>query len=269
MARPAVRVALASYAAGVAALGGLVLSGEFVYVWAPLPHWVPWPQALAFTYGATMLALAAGLFWRRTAVLSSLLLTFLFLGWLLLVHVPRIVSAPSREFLWSGAARITSVVAGSWILFASLAAPASPTERERWFRGSPGIRTARVLYAAALPMFGLHHFFDLAGAADAVPAWLPFRLGWACLTGVGHVAAGLAIVLRIAARPAANLEAAMITAFVVLVHVPGVIGAPHDRLQWSMLVVASTIAGAAWVVASSYRHEPAARRDARAERKQR
>ena len=111
---------------------------------------------------------------------------------------------------------------------------------------------ARYLYAVALPMFGLHHFFDLAGAAEAVPAWLPLRTGWAAVTGAGHVAAGVAILLGIVPRLAARLEAIMIGAFVVLVHVPGVIGAPRDGLQWSMLVVASVIGGAAWIVARSF-----------------
>jgi uncharacterized membrane protein YphA (DoxX/SURF4 family) len=123
---------------------------------------------------------------------------------------------------------------------------------ERWYRGGRGVRLARSLYGVALPFFGLHHFVDLAGAAEAVPAWLPFGLGWAFLTGVGHVAAGIAILLGIVPRLAARLEAAMVTAFVVLVHVTGVIAAPRDSLQWTMLVVASAIGAAGWVVARSY-----------------
>jgi uncharacterized membrane protein len=240
----------ALYAAAVAGLGVLLLSGQFIYVWAPVPLWVPWRHVLARASGALMLVSAVGLLWRKTVVPASTTLTFLFLSWLLFLQLPRLIAVPSKEILWAGGGQIVTVVAGGWILFASFA---SPTEGPgRRFRGDRGVRMARLLYALALPLFGLHHFVDVPGAADAVPAWLPLRPGWAYLTGAGHVAAGVAILLGIVPRLAATLEAIMIGAFVLLVHVPGVIGAPKDQLQWTMLVVASAIGGAAWIVARSY-----------------
>ncbi|HEY3816855.1 MAG TPA: hypothetical protein VGL81_06785 [Polyangiaceae bacterium] len=239
------------YAAAVAGLGVLLLSGVFEYVWAPVPRWVPWRNVLAYAAGALMLVSAVGLPWRKTRMRSSAILTLLFLAWLLVLQMPRVIAAPSKEGLWAGGGQIATVVAGSWILFASLA---SPTEgRGRLVRGDRAVRMARSLFALALPLFGLHHFLDMAGAADAVPAWLPFRLGWAFLTGAGHVAAGAAILFGIVPRLAATLEAVMVSAFVVLVHLPGVIGAPRDALQWTMLVVASAIGGATWIVAGSFR----------------
>ena len=135
-------------------------------------------------------------------------------------------------------------------LFASRASPDEGPGR--WFRGARGARIARIAYALALIGFGLHHFLT-TGAAEAVPAWLPFRPGWVDLTGVAHMAAGVAILVRIVPRLAAILEAIMISAFVLLVHVPGVIAAPEDRLQWTMLLDASALCGAAWIVAHSMR----------------
>jgi len=253
MARVAVgaaRAAPAIYAAAVAGLGGLLLSARFVYVWAPVPRWVPGRDAVAAATGAVMVAAAVGLSRRRAAARASAALAVLFSSWLLLLHVPRIVAAPSKELLWAGGGQIATVVAGAWILFASGASPVEGVGR--WLRGDRGVRLARSIYAAALPLLGFHHFADVSATASAVPAWLPLRSGWAWLTGAAHVAAGVAIFFGIAPRLAATLEAIMISAFVVLVHVPGAIGAPADRLQWTMLVVASVIAGAAWVVAGSY-----------------
>jgi uncharacterized membrane protein len=245
----------AMYAAAVAGLGVLLLSSEFVYVWAPFPRWVPWRLVLACASGALLLVSAVGLSWRKTALPSSAILTSLFLSWLLLLQVPRIIAAPSKELLWAGAAQIATLVAGGWILFVSVASKAKAPGR--WLRVGRGVRMARLLYAVALPLFGLHHFVDAAGAADAVPAWLPLRLGWAYLTGAAHVAAGVAILLGIVPLLAATLEAIMITAFVLLIHVPGVMRAPRDPLQWTMLIVASAIGGAAWIVAHSYAREEA------------
>lgn len=240
----------ALYAAAVVGFGALLVLREFVYVWAPIPRWVPGRQVIACASGAVMAASAIGLLWRRTVVLSSAMLTLVFLTWLAVLQLPRIVAAPSEELLWSGAGQIAAVVAGGWLLFASQVAPAEGPKR--WYRGASGVRMARLLYAGALPIFGLHHFFGAAGAAQAVPAWIPFRPAWAYLTGAAHIVAGLALLLGIVPRLAATLEAIMVIAFVLLVHVPGTIDHPTDPLQWTMLVVALTIGGAGWIVARSY-----------------
>jgi uncharacterized membrane protein len=84
-----------------------------------------------------------------------------------------------------------------------------------------------------------------------VPEWLPLRIDWVYLTGAGHIAAGLAILLGVMPRLAAALEAAQITAFVILAHIPAVWNAPRDRIQWAMLVYAAAIAASAWLVTAA------------------
>jgi uncharacterized membrane protein YphA (DoxX/SURF4 family) len=69
------------------------------------------------------------------------------------------------------------------------------------------------------------------------------------LTGAGHIAAGLAILFGVLPRLAAVLEAVEITCFVILIHLPWVLGAPGDRMKWTMLFVSSSIAAAGWMVA--------------------
>jgi uncharacterized membrane protein len=244
---------IAFYAASVAGIAVLLLARQFVYVWAPIQKWVPARDLVASCAGALLLLAAMGVFWRKTGAAAAATLAVLFVAWLVLLQAPRLIASPSREILWSGAAQILSVVAGSWILFVASSRSS--------LAGSRAIRAARVLYGIALPVFGLHHFLSMPGAAEAVPAWLPARAGWVYLTGAAHVAAGLAILFGIVPRLAATLEAMMICAFVVLVHVTGVITAPKDPLQWTMLFVASVIGGAAWMVARSYgRTETEARR---------
>jgi uncharacterized membrane protein len=104
----------------------------------------------------------------------------------------------------------------------------------------------------AIPLVGRAHFLGADGATEYVPTWLPLRVGWVYLTGAGHVAAGLAILFGVLPRLAAVLEAAQITAFVILAHVPAVYGALGDRLQWAMLVYALSIAASAWLAAATF-----------------
>ncbi|HEY2030689.1 MAG TPA: hypothetical protein VGH20_15940 [Myxococcales bacterium] len=221
----------------------LLLTGRFVYVWAPIQKGVPARDALAAGVGAVLLLCAAGLLWRKSAVIPAGVVGLIFLAWLLLLQAPRIVAAPSKELLWSGAAQLAAVVAASAIVFQSAG---NDLRSARW-----RIRAPRLLYAISLLVFGLHHFLSMPGAVEAVPAWIPAPAGWVYLTGIAHIAAGMALLIGIVPGLAATLEASMISAFVLLVHVPGVVAAPRDRLQWTMLSVAFLIAAAAWVVAQS------------------
>jgi uncharacterized membrane protein YphA (DoxX/SURF4 family) len=77
---------------------------------------------------------------------------------------------------------------------------------------------------------------------------MPARLFWAYATGAGHAAAGLAILSGIQRRLAATLLAAMCGCFVLLLHAPRVAAAPTSRFEWTMLFVALSITGAAWLI---------------------
>jgi uncharacterized membrane protein len=116
-----------------------------------------------------------------------------------------------------------------------------------------GMRIARFLFAVSCLELGLSHFVYAEGTASMVPAWLPDRLGFAYLTGAGHFAAGVAILFAIFPRLAATMEAIMISLFVLLVHLPGVASEPASRLKWTMLFVATALAGSAWAIARSLR----------------
>jgi uncharacterized membrane protein len=241
------------YGLAVAGLGLLsLLSGDFAYVWQPVPAWVPFRHLLAYASGALLFASGLALLPRRTARAAALVLTLNFFAvWLLLLHLPEALAHPGIENYWSGCGENTALVAGAWILLAL--SSGEPAVRPVWLVGENGVRLARRLYAIGLPFVGLAHFVYAQAATDMVPTWLPARLGWTYLTGAGHIAAGLAVLFGVLPRLAAVLEASQITSFALLVHLPSVFGAPASRLQWTMLLIASSIASAAWIVAATTR----------------
>lgn len=81
-----------------------------------------------------------------------------------------------------------------------------------------------------------------------IPRWIPFPLFWAYVTGCGHVAAGLSLVSGIAVRLASTLLAAMLACFVILLHIPRVLADPASRIEWTMLAIAMSLTGAAWIM---------------------
>jgi uncharacterized membrane protein len=235
------RAAQLAYGASAAGLGVLcVLAGDLAYVFQPVPRWMPLGSSLAYLSGAILvgggLALLAGAMTR----VAALALTIHFVVWLLLCDVTATIARPNLVGNWEGCGLLLTVIGGGWILVARSRPPAG--RAATW---------ARCVFAAGLPLIGLAHFLNAEEATVYVPAWFPLRIGWVYLTGAGHVAAGLAILLGILPGLAATLEAAQITGFVILAHIPAVAGAPGDRIQWAMLVYALVIAASAWLVAAT------------------
>ena len=245
------------YGASAAGLGVLCLiAGDLGHVFQPVPRWMPLRPWLPYVSGAVLVAGGLALLVRRTARLAAGVLTVHFGAWLVLFNLPNTLAKPTVVGNWEGCGLNATVVAGAWLLLVS--SVRSPTGRAARLFGDRGARLARRLYAVGIPLVGLAHFLGAEGATAYVPTWLPLRIGWVYLTGAGHVAAGLAILFRVLPRLAAVLEAAQITAFVILAHLPAVLDAPADRVQWAMLIYALAIGASAWLVAASLGDGPPA-----------
>jgi uncharacterized membrane protein len=211
---------------------------------------MPWRHGLAYASGVLLLAGGLAVLVRRATGRAALVLTVnFFFVWLLLLNVPTTVANPMVVGNWESCGLDMTIIAGGWILLALSHRP--PAGRAARLFGESGVRLSRRLYAVGLPLVGLAHFANARGAIEYVPTWLPLPLAWVYLTGAAHVAAGLAILFGVLPWLAAVLEAAQITSFVILVHIPSVGSAPQDRIQWAMLFDAAAIAGSAWLVAAT------------------
>jgi uncharacterized membrane protein YphA (DoxX/SURF4 family) len=238
------------FAIGLTGVGVLsIASRDFAYTWQPVPPWVPGRGILAVVSGLLLLGAGIGMLLKRTAHASALVMTIYLATWVLVLQCPRVAGAPTIVVLWLGVAENLVLVCGGWSVFLSLDRSRSSPRFE--FLSRPLI--LRILFGASCLVLGLSHFVYVDATAGMVPAWLPDHRFFAYLTGSGHFAAGIAILLGVVPRLAATLEAGMISIFVLLIHIPGAVSAPTSRLQWTMLFVASALAGSVWAVAGSLR----------------
>jgi uncharacterized membrane protein len=242
--------ALTLFAIGMIGLGILALIyGDFALVWQPVAPWIPGRTALAYGSGLIMLLGGVGLLFRSTVAWSTRILFPYLIVWLLL-KVPALFVAPGMEAVWLGFGEIAVLLTGGWVLFAKLAGLPEGTPL-KFATGENGIRLARILFAVSLIPIGLSHIVYVKQTADFVPAWLPYRVGWAYLTGAGQIASGLGVLFSVFPRVAAWAEAGMISLFTLLVWGPAILAAPRTRLPWTAFFISWAIASAAWVVAQN------------------
>jgi uncharacterized membrane protein len=256
------------FALAMSGLGVLgLVYGDFALQWQPIPQWLPWRQGLAYLSGVIMLLGGVGLFVKRIATRCAVvLLIYLLVSWVL----PQALKVAGGPILsvgqWLGFCETLAVTTGAWILWASIPWQGSAADP---FIASGSLRGAQCLFGVSCVIFGVSHFVYAGFTAGMVPHWLPLRLWFAYATGVGHIAAGLGILLAVRPRLAATLEALMMSSFVVLLHIPSLWTAPPPdwansaRIQWTALFWASALAGSAWIVARSFRGRPGGGRSAR------
>ena len=237
-------IALAVSMLGLGLLG--FVTGDFALNWQPVPAWVPGRTTLAYVTAALFWTLGAGLLFDRYKQTFAIATAVAFLVWAVLLHGPGVVRDPLNVLPWLGFTERLEVAAGA-LLLAATHLPRTPVARWSKLVGT-------IAFGLCLPIFGLSHFEYAQFTADMIPAFIPAHLFWAYFTGAGHIAAGIAIVTGVLARLGAIAFAVMVSGFVLLLHVPRVIGDPESRAEWTMLVIALTIAAAAWCTAGSLWH---------------
>lgn len=251
-----IRPSHAAFAAALLGLGILgLIYGNSSATWESVPGGLPARPLVIFLCSLVALATGAGLLRRTSARLARRALLPFLLLWLLLLKLPPLLSAPRVTVRWESFAETATLSAGAWCLFAARAG-AWEQRHLGLAVGASGIRVARLLLIAALPMIGVSHFAYSDLTASLVPRWLGFPLGWTYLTGAASLAAAAGMLFAVVPRLAANLEAAMLWILTLLVWVPRLASSPRDQDNWSELLISAAIASGAWLVAETYRGVP-------------
>lgn len=235
------KAATVAAAVGLLILGGLsVIHHDLLLQWQPAPKDASWRMPAAYLSGAVLLLSGVGLLVARWRRIAALLGSLSFAVWVVALHLPLAVASRGKVAALLGIAECAAIAIG----LAILALPPEARRYERVLVASFGVCAV---------VFGLSHFVYADFTATMVPDWLPARLTIAWLTGAVHALTGLCMVFGVAMPLAAWIETMMMSAFVVLLHVPRVAAAPTNRLEWTMLGIAVTLTSAAWLVAASTR----------------
>jgi uncharacterized membrane protein YphA (DoxX/SURF4 family) len=234
------------YGLGVMALAMVCLAWGDFDLGQPVPKDFPARTALAYFAAVFMLVAGAAVEWRRSAAWGAAALTAYYALIVVILMNGRLLLAHYGEFgTYSGTAEQLSLAAGGLIVFAANAKIDAALAARL-------TRLGQLAFGVCALLFGGAHFFYMNLTIPMVPKWLPpTQEFWAYATGIGHIAAGIAILTGVQARLAAILLTVMFASFTPLVHLPMLVADSGSRVNWSENALNIALIGAAWVVADS------------------
>ena len=234
------------YGLGMMAMAMLCLAWGVFDPGQPVPKSFPSYTALAYVAAAFMLIAGAAVEWRRTTAWGAAALTIYYALIVVILMNGRVVLVHYAEYgTYEGLAEQVAITAGGLIVYAANAQIDAAL-------AARFTRLGQLMFGVCALIFGGAHFAYMNFTAPLVPKWLPpSQEFWAYATGLGHIAAGVGILMGVQARLAAILLTAMYASFTPLVHLPMLLVNPASHWIWTENAVNLALIGVAWVVADS------------------
>ena len=111
------------------------------------------------------------------------------------------------------------------------------------------VALSNVFFGMPLAVFGAEHLAGPDAMAGLVPAYMPFRMFWVYFVGVALVAAALSIATRIQVQWSGLLFGVMMFLFVAMLHFPGALSEPGNRIGWVIVFREMSFGAGGWALA--------------------
>ncbi|MEO8361988.1 MAG: hypothetical protein ABI672_18295 [Vicinamibacteria bacterium] len=108
---------------------------------------------------------------------------------------------------------------------------------------------SHVCFAVPLAVFGALHLFGPQFVSDVVPLFMPWRMFCVYFVGAALLAASLSIAARIEVGLSGFLFGVMMFLFVAMVHLPGAISHPENRIVRTIVFREMSFGGGGWILA--------------------
>ncbi len=212
-------IPLAVFAGEHFTLGRLMAGG--------IPSWIPAHIFWVYFVGVALVAAALSIVIKKYSQLAATLLGTMILLFVVLLHIPRVAANPHDRISWAVALRDLSFSAGA---FAFAGAQRTLQSKNTT---SLLVTLARNVIAVTTIFFGVEHFLHPEFApgvplAKITPEWIPLRLFWAYLAGIGLLIAGACLLVNKKSRLAATYLGLTILLIVLVIYLPILISIPSD-----------------------------------------
>jgi uncharacterized membrane protein len=214
--------------------------GEFVTRAVPkLPAQIPWHPLWAYLTGIGLIVAGVAILLGKAARIAATLLGGIILLSFLFLYLPQIAAGPPLSGLWTNGGKALVLAGGAFLI-----------------AGFP-IILSRCFLGAFMILAGIQHFLFVTFVASLVPAWIPWHVFWTYFAGVALIAGGIGIIVPKTTRLAASLSGIMIFLWVLLLHIPRALAAPHDSNETTAVFEALAFSGIAFLMAAYRRKKNA------------
>ncbi|HEU5403000.1 MAG TPA: hypothetical protein VFU86_16705 [Terriglobales bacterium] len=193
-----------------------------------VPAWMPWHLFWVYFVGTALLAGGIGLSTRKYSNLAALCFGVMLLCFVLMIHIPNLISAPGNRFALAILLRDLSFGSGA------LAFAVGQSEGPAIFRSRTLLTVLRCAIAVAAIIFGIEHFMHpnfvpVIPLRRQLPVWIPAHLALSFVTGTILILSGVGLALNRKARAAAAVLGTFTFAIVLLIYVPILIASPAEN----------------------------------------
>ena len=109
----------------------------------------------------------------------------------------------------------------------------------------------RIIFGLIFLVFGFFHMTSAAMMGDWMPAWVPIPVILVYLSGVGLIAAGISIIIKLHTKLATQLLALLLLLIILMLDLPG--AAAGDQTAMSMMLKDAGLLGASLYMSGQFK----------------
>ena len=195
-----------------------------------VPVWPVWMHTIIPVYGTAAILIVAGLLITglipisKTTLKKTLLVAgIFFLLCFVLFHVPYnlFINPYSPVHLAAWVFSLKALAFGGGALILASVLPTKDARNNKWL-----YLGGRIFFSTTIILFGVSHFYYTDFVTPMVPRLFGMPVFWTKFAGAALIASGTCIILDIAAKHVAMLQAIMIFIWLIVLHIPRAIDQP-------------------------------------------
>ena len=198
-----------------------------------VPPYMPVPLLWAGLTGAAMILAGVSFLLRRRTTLAALLLSIMMAGFIVMIHIPKLIAATHEINNWIRAMQDLAILGTALMLTSQ----------------KPLNRAGIYLYALPIILLGAAHFMHPALITPKIPSYLPATGVFDFVIGAAMVALAVCIIAKRYAQIAALALGGLLLIFALLYSLPTLAGNIKNGAEWTTLLLALAVAAGGFVAA--------------------
>lgn len=204
---------------------------------------------IGFVYKISFITLSLTIIVNYKPRVTSVALGILMLVWIMFRHLPLVIFNITDPAEINYICFAFAICGGAFLVAGSTHDNVSEHKNYFMLFGLPSIHSiGKFFFGLPMLVFGLQHLLYAEFISSVIPNWIPGGFFWAYATGAALICAGISILSNIKIKWSTLWLGVMITLWVLMVHLPGVIMNPKDGYEWTSLFQSVAISASAFLL---------------------